>query len=378
MTQLRTSVDLRHPADRVWQALTDPELLPKWFASVQPRPSSISRFELRPVDLPELADRVTVELVELDPPRRLELRWPESGQHTRLVCELTPTADGCQLTVTQSDDQEPWDLADPDLRERCYQRVLETRLPAVLDWLAFGEVDFPAPPSGPEPAAGSVLAVPTLTTGKAAAPTGRGSAASARRSRYRLGAGLAVVALLVGSVVVAVGLVNGRAAQSPTGAPRAADRGPTDGAGSASPTPRTPAVGVAPVQPSRSATPTPRRTPGTGASRTPGRTGQPRLAARYATVDRDLLDYQGEVVVTNEGDGAATGWTVVITLPGVAEVSSATGADYRQEDRRVTFSGPRLAADEAVTIRFEVKQDGLLGPKQPSGCVVADRDCAGL
>ncbi|MEE6260066.1 SRPBCC domain-containing protein [Plantactinospora sonchi] len=371
MTQIRTSVDLRHPADRVWQALTDRELLPKWFASVEPRPSSISRFDLRPVDLPELAERITVELVELDAPRRIELRWPESGQRTRLVCELTPTADGCQLTVTQSDDEEPWDLADPDRRQRCYQRVLETRLPAVLDWLAFGEVDFPEP-AGPERAAGPVVAAAPLTGGST------GAAAPPRRSRYRLGAGLAVAALVVGGAVVTVGLLNGRAAQSPTGTPRAWDVSPTPGPSSADATARTPGVGVATAQPSRSTRATPQRTQSAGTARTPDRTGQPRLTARYATVDRDLLDYQGEVVVTNEGDGTAAEWTLVITLPGAAEVSSSTGADYRQEDRRVTFTGARLAADESLTIRFEVKQDGLLGPKQPSDCVVQDQACAGL
>ncbi|MBF9131051.1 SRPBCC domain-containing protein [Plantactinospora sp. S1510] len=161
MTEIRTTVDLRHPPERVWRALTDRELLPKWFGSVEPRPSSISRFELRPTDFPELDELITVELVELDPPHRIVVRWPEDGQPTQVVCELTPTAEGCRLTVTQGDPEDPfrdtgiddpfrdsgiddpWRPADPDRREQAYRQLLDTRLPAVLDWLAFREVDLP-------------------------------------------------------------------------------------------------------------------------------------------------------------------------------------------------------------------------------------------
>ncbi|ROT29526.1 SRPBCC domain-containing protein [Micromonospora sp. HM5-17] len=369
MTEIRTAVDLRHPADRVWQALTDRDLLAKWFASVEPRPTSISRFTLRPVDLPELDELVTVELVDLDPPHRMELRWRESDRATRLVCEVTPTAEGCRLAVTHSAGEEPWDLADPDRRQRCYQQLLDTRLPAVLDWLAFGEVDLPATSkphrgTGPAAATGSVGVVTPV---------------AARRSRYRLGVLLAVVALVVGGVVVTVGLVGARNDRQPPTAPVAANESPTATPSRTTPDGRAPVAGAAPVQPSRSTRPSPPRTP--NASTTTARTGAPgraRLTARYATVTPGLLGYEAEVVVANEGEAPATGWTVVLTLPGVARVSAAEGADYRQEQREVTFTGPPLPAGRSVTIRFEVTQDGLLGPRRPSRCVVQDEPCAGL
>ncbi|MGX7673014.1 SRPBCC domain-containing protein [Plantactinospora sp. DSM 117369] len=362
MTEIRTTVELRHPPERVWRALTDRELLPKWFASIEPRPTSISRFELRPVDLPELDELIVIELIEVDRPHRMVLRWPEEGQPTRLECELTPTAEGCRLTVVQSGEEEPWLPADPAGREECYQGLLDTRLPAVLDWLAFREVDLPGP-----------------TQIISAVPAGR--AGPARRSRRRLGAGLAVLALAVGAVVVVAGLARGRGDDSPPGAAATvASAAPSTPPGTTPPVARTPASGVTPVQPSRTAQPgaTPRRT-SPAATANPTRPGQPRLTAQYSTLSSRLLGYQGEVVVANDGAATATRWTVVITLAGGAQVASVTGAEsYRQEEQQVTFTGAPLAANSSATIRFDVERAGALAQKRPTSCAVGDQPCAGL
>ncbi|GAB3979059.1 SRPBCC domain-containing protein [Plantactinospora veratri] len=362
MTEIRTTVELRHPPERVWRALTDRELLPKWFASIEPRPTSISRFELRPVDLPELDELIVIELIEVDRPHRMVLRWPEEGRPTRLECQLTPTAEGCRLTVVQSDDEEPWLPADPAGREECYQRLLDTRLPAVLDWLAFREVDLPGPTQ-------IITAVPA------------GRAGPDRRSRRRLGAALAVLALAVGAVVVVAGLTRGRGGDAPPGAAATVgSAAPSTPPGTTAPVARTPAGAATPVQPSRPARPgaTPRRT-SPAATPAPPKPGQPRLTASYSTVSSRLLGYQGEVVVTNDGDATATRWTVVITLSGGAQVASATGAaSYRQEEQQVTFTGAPLAANRSATIRFEVERDTTLTQKRPTSCAVGDQPCAGL
>ncbi|GAA3749802.1 hypothetical protein GCM10022225_37560 [Plantactinospora mayteni] len=362
VTEIRTSVELRHPPERVWRALTDRELLPKWFAAIEPRPTSISRFELRPVDLPELDELIVIELIEVDRPHRMVLRWPEEGQPTRLECELTPTAEGCRLTVVQGDDEEPWLPADPARREECYQGLLDTRLPAVLDWLAFREVDLP---------------VPTQVIG--AVPAGR--AAPARRSRRRLGAGMAALARAVDAVIVVAGLARGRGDDSPSeAAATAASAAPSTSSGTTTPVARTPASGVTPVQPSRPVPPsaTPRRT-SPAATTNPPRPGQPRLTAGYSTLNTELFGFQGEVVVTNDGDATATRWTVVIVLAGGAQVSAATGAEsFRQEEQQVTFTGAPLAADSSATIRFDVDRAGALAQKRPTSCAVGDQPCAGL
>ncbi|MFC6021231.1 SRPBCC domain-containing protein [Plantactinospora solaniradicis] len=376
MTEIRTTVDLRHPPERVWRALTDRELLPKWFGSVEPRPSSISRFELRPADLPELDELITVELVELDPPHRIVVRWLEDGQPTQVVCELTPTAEGCRLTVTHGDAEDPfrdtgiedpfldsgiddpWRPTDLDRREQAYQQLLDTRLPAVLDWLAFREVDLPE-------ATAVIGAVPA-------------GAAPDRRSRRKLGIGLAVLALAVGAVVVVAGLARGRTESGSAGpVATVGSPAPTTGPGTAGPAAGSPTTGPATAPPSRSTRPTPRRTPTTPPAR-PANPGQPDLAARYTTLRTGLLGYRGEVVVTNGGNAAARSWTVVITLPAGAEVSTASGASFVQEDERVTFTGAALPADRSATIQFEVVRDATLTQKQPTSCVVQDRPCEGL
>ncbi|MEQ4300337.1 SRPBCC domain-containing protein [Plantactinospora sp. B6F1] len=362
MTEIRTTVELRHPPERVWRALTDRDLLPKWFGSVEPRPTSISRFELRPADLPELDELIVIELVEVDRPHRMVLRWPEEGQPTRLECELTPTPEGCRLTVVQSDDEEPWLPADPSGREERYRALLDTRLPAVLDWMAFREVDLPAP----------TQIIPAVPAGR----TWPG-----RRSRRRLGAALAVLALAAGAVVVAAGLARGRGDGGPSTAGAAASARPSASAGATAPVSPTPSGGVTPVRPSRPARTgaTPRRTTSPESAANPTTPGRPRLTARYSTLSSRLLGYQGEVVVTNDGDATATRWTLVVTLAGGAQVASATGAEsYRQEEQQVTFTGAPLRANRSATIRFEVARDTTLTQKRPTSCAVDGQPCAGL
>ena len=88
----------RKPVEKVWAALTVPERLQDWFGAAK-------------VDLRDGGSFVftypngystEMKVTELDPPRTLGWAWTLDGIDTLVRFELTPTAAGCDLTLTHS------------------------------------------------------------------------------------------------------------------------------------------------------------------------------------------------------------------------------------------------------------------------------------
>lgn len=105
---LRFERHLRHPAEKVWRALTDPAEMAHWFPqSVEGRfePGGTLRFRFGPdapssmggEPLPEYFDG---QVLEIDEPRVLAYSWGDDV----LRFELTPTDDGCVLVFTDAVD----------------------------------------------------------------------------------------------------------------------------------------------------------------------------------------------------------------------------------------------------------------------------------
>jgi len=88
----------RKPIEKVWAALTVPERLEDWFGAAK-------------VDLREGGSFVItygngytteMKITRLEAPRTLGWTWHLDGVDTRVLFELEPTADGCDLTLTHS------------------------------------------------------------------------------------------------------------------------------------------------------------------------------------------------------------------------------------------------------------------------------------
>jgi uncharacterized protein YndB with AHSA1/START domain len=84
--------DLDEAPEKVWRALTRPELVAAWLGPNDIAPEVGRRFAVEPS--PEKA--VDCEVIEVDPERRLSYRWRESDEHGGLVdstvtFEVTPT-----------------------------------------------------------------------------------------------------------------------------------------------------------------------------------------------------------------------------------------------------------------------------------------------
>lgn len=157
VAEVRLEFELAHPPERVWRALTDATVLGEWFMPNDLQPTEGARFTLDPGTLPGFLGTITGEITELVAPRRLVMLWQGEKLHTKVSWELDPEDGGCALRVVQTG----FVGAPAAVRQRAlratYVRLFEQRLPAVLDRLATGALDWggqPAetPADRPEPA----------------------------------------------------------------------------------------------------------------------------------------------------------------------------------------------------------------------------------
>ncbi|MFG1891357.1 SRPBCC family protein [Micromonospora sp. NPDC049051] len=363
MTEIDVQVDLFHPADRVWHALTDRALLARWFTEVEPMAGTPGRLLLFTAGLPGFDAAVDAQVIDRRKPELIGLRCLEGGRRSRLTCTVAPTAEGCRLSVREALEHGGWPDEQRERREDSYRQALTGRLPAILDWLAFRQVDLR------RGQAAMTVEMPMVEgVGDEPAPAGRRGAL--------LVAGLAGAVLVAGAAVWAVLPGEPEQVAAPGAAPS-----PT---ATAAPS-RTP-QGTLSARPTRSATPSPSRpsrTPSASPSATPSRTptsgtpSTPALTARYETVATRFLGFTGEVVVANPGGAAVNGWKVVVTLAEGGSLTDVSGADWQQEGQVVTFTGAAVPAGRSRTFTFAVRDVDPL-TRAPEGCVLGDAPCAGL
>jgi uncharacterized protein YndB with AHSA1/START domain len=93
------SAEFKVPADAVWEAITDPELLAEWFGPVE--------IDLRPggvITDAEPAERQTIGVVEVvDPPRRIGFVWlaPGSASPSSVEIVIDDGDDGGSIVRTR-------------------------------------------------------------------------------------------------------------------------------------------------------------------------------------------------------------------------------------------------------------------------------------
>ena len=90
--------------------------------------------------------RLSGAVVEVDEPHRLVLRWREDDVPVLVSYELTSTDEGCRLILHQSGTDGHWTAEQQEQRQQAYAHLVSGPLPAVLDWLAFREIDFTTEP----------------------------------------------------------------------------------------------------------------------------------------------------------------------------------------------------------------------------------------
>ncbi len=93
------------PIERVWHALTDPEMIERWLMKPDGYEARVGvRFTLGEAPRDGCGGQVECEVLELSPPRRIVWSWRgvEDPATTRLIIELEDGEDGTRLTLSHT------------------------------------------------------------------------------------------------------------------------------------------------------------------------------------------------------------------------------------------------------------------------------------
>jgi uncharacterized protein YndB with AHSA1/START domain len=100
-------LDLHHPPEKVWRALTDPALLAEWLLPVLGHELQLAlgaAFTLKTEPQPGWDGTVSCRFLEIEPHRRLSYTWlvGDGFLETVVTFTLNSTASGTQLSIVQS------------------------------------------------------------------------------------------------------------------------------------------------------------------------------------------------------------------------------------------------------------------------------------
>jgi uncharacterized protein YndB with AHSA1/START domain len=96
-------LDLHHPPEKVWRALTEPALLAEWLLPVvdlKLEPGAAFTFKTQAY--PGWDGTVNCRVIEIEPHSKLSYTWTVPFLDTVVTFTLTPTASGTRLSVVQS------------------------------------------------------------------------------------------------------------------------------------------------------------------------------------------------------------------------------------------------------------------------------------
>jgi uncharacterized protein YndB with AHSA1/START domain len=95
--------ELHHSPEKVWGALTDPELLAEWLLPVidlQLVPGAAFTFQAQPQ--PGWDGIVKCQILEIEAPRKISYTWVVGDLNTVVTFTLAPTAAGTSLSLVHS------------------------------------------------------------------------------------------------------------------------------------------------------------------------------------------------------------------------------------------------------------------------------------
>jgi uncharacterized protein YndB with AHSA1/START domain len=144
MAEIVIEREYPHPVERVWRAVTDPELVPRWTATGQgARPVGFepvvgNRFRFVGKPTPGWDGVVECEVLDVEEPSRLRFSWVGGAGEapTFVTYRLAPHAGGTRFTYEHVGFTGIGGFLMSRLLGRVRRRMLTVGLPAVLDEMA--------------------------------------------------------------------------------------------------------------------------------------------------------------------------------------------------------------------------------------------------
>ncbi len=136
------------PPERVWRALTDSAKLAEWLMPNDFEPRVGHKFQFRSKPMPGWRGFVECEVIEIEAPRRLAYTWlgdSDWKEPTVVRWTLDPLETGTRLVLEHSNLQEPWGRALQAMLSQGWKKMMERKLPEVIERLASGVDIGPAP-----------------------------------------------------------------------------------------------------------------------------------------------------------------------------------------------------------------------------------------
>ena len=98
-------LELPHPPEKVWRALTEPALLAEWLLPVVGEKLDLApgaAFTFKTDPYPGWDGTVSCRMVEIEPQRKLRYEWTVPFLDTVVTFTLAPTPSGTHLSLVQS------------------------------------------------------------------------------------------------------------------------------------------------------------------------------------------------------------------------------------------------------------------------------------
>ena len=100
---LSFDLDLQHAPEKVWRALTEPELMTEWLLPVIDfKLETGAEFTFKTQPQPGWDGIVNCRCLEIDAPRTLSYAWVVGDIDTTVTFTLIPTASGTRLSVVHA------------------------------------------------------------------------------------------------------------------------------------------------------------------------------------------------------------------------------------------------------------------------------------
>ena len=137
MAAIEVDQFVARPVQRVWQALTDPDLLARWLMPNDFKPVVGHQFTFRTEPVPQhgFDGIVYCQVLALDPPQLLRISWRGGTLDTTVTWHLVPEGTGTRFLITHDgfDDTDPAQQAAMKILGGGWRGHLARRMLSVLD-----------------------------------------------------------------------------------------------------------------------------------------------------------------------------------------------------------------------------------------------------